>query len=263
MKDGIPVYRMTELAPRRSKYVVVVPVINEGKRVLDQLARMRDVSGMPDIVLADGGSTDGSTEPSRLSELGVRTLLVKEGEGRLGAQLRMAFWYALEEGYQGVVTVDGNGKDGVDAVPSFTRMLDLGYDFVQGSRFVPGGVEQGTPPIRRVAIRWVHAPIISRVAGERFTDTTNGFRAHSRSYLLHSDVQPFRPVFDRYELLAYLSIRASQLGLRTAEIPVRRSYPASGAVPTKLRPVRGNLELLGVLLGLVRGDYHPGRSPGR
>lgn len=257
MTHEIPMYRPTELAPRRTKYAVVVPVINEGQRILEQLARMRDVDQMPDVVLADGGSTDGSTEPSRLSELGVRTLLVKDDVGRLGAQLRMAFWYALEEGYQGIVTIDGNGKDGVEAIPAFVRMLDRGYDFVQGSRFIAGGVEEGTPPIRRLAIRWIHAPVISRIAGESFTDTTNGFRGHSRSYLLHPEVQPFRSVFSGYELLAYLSVRASQLGLRTAEIPVRRSYPSSGPVPTKLQPMRGNLELLRVLLGLVRGEYHP------
>ena len=52
---------------------------------------------------------------------------------------------------------------------------------------------------------------------------------------------PFRDVFDTYELLAYLPIRAGQLGIPTGEVPVRRSYPDDGAIPTKIHGISGNL----------------------
>ncbi|MEZ5392932.1 MAG: hypothetical protein R2724_08660 [Bryobacterales bacterium] len=98
---------------------------------------MRPNAHLADIIIADGDSSDGSTEEGFLRSCGVRTLLVTRERG-LGTALRMGFDYALAQGYEGVVTVDGNGKDGVGAIPEFLRLLDQGYDFIQGSRFVRG-----------------------------------------------------------------------------------------------------------------------------
>jgi dolichol-phosphate mannosyltransferase len=245
-----------ELRPRQGKYCTVICVIDEGERIGRQLARMSEAAGVPDIVVADGGSEDGSTDPDLLERLGVRTLLVMEDDGALGAQLRMAWAYALREGYEGVVTVDGNDKDDVRAIPQFVRALDEGWDFIQGSRFLPGGRAVNTPISRLVAMRALHSPLVSMAAGFRFTDTTNAFRAHSRRLLLHPGLQPFRPVFQRYELLAYLSVRAPRLGLRVKEIPVGRCYPERG-VPTKISPLRGNMELAGTLVKAVIGRFDP------
>jgi glycosyltransferase involved in cell wall biosynthesis len=138
----LPAYEVRELAPRRTKYCVAIPVLNEGERIKTQLRRMYDLAipAGADILILDGGSTDGSTDLSLLGPLGVRALLVKEDTGRLSAQLRMGYAWALRQGYDGIVTVDGNDKDGVEAIPSFLRELDAGIDLVQGSRFVPGGV---------------------------------------------------------------------------------------------------------------------------
>ena len=60
-----------------------------------------------------------------------------------------------------------------------------------------------------------------------------------------------------YELLAYLSIRATQLGLKACEVPVTRAYPASGKTPTKISGVKGNSDLLKVLFAAARGKYNP------
>jgi dolichol-phosphate mannosyltransferase len=255
----VPAYEQHVLAPKRTRFCVIVPVINEGERIAAQLERMRPLADRADILIADGGSTDGSLGLDRLGAANVRALLVKTGPGRLGAQLRMAFAFALEEGYDGAVTVDGNGKDGVEAIPDFLAALDDGADFVQGSRFIPGGHHERTPWSRSVAIRLVHAPVISLLARHRYTDTTNGFRAHSRRLLTHPGAQLFRDVFARYELLAYISVKAARLGLHVLEIPVSRVYPDEGPTPTKLGRLHGPTELLAVLGRLALGRYDPPR----
>ena len=56
--------------------------------------------------------------------------------------MRMAFAWALARGYKGVATIDGNGKDGPDAIPRFVECLEAGSDHVQGSRFVRSGVSE-------------------------------------------------------------------------------------------------------------------------
>ena len=60
-----------------------------------------------------------------------------------------------------------------------------------------------------------------------------------------------------YELLAYLSVRASQIGLKTCEIPVKRIYPRKGKFPTKISFFKGNMELLKILLLNALGKYNP------
>ncbi len=60
-----------------------------------------------------------------------------------------------------------------------------------------------------------------------------------------------------YELLAYLSVRATQLGYKACEIPVRRAYPKNEKTPTKISFFKGNSELLKILFKNLRGDYKP------
>ena len=192
-----------------------------------------------------------------LREMGVNTLLVKKGVGKQGAQLRMGMYYALQRGYKGILTIDGNNKDSIEHVDRFIEKLEEGYDFIQGSRFIKGGHAVRTPFIRLVSVNLIHAPIISLTAKQRFTDTTNNYRAYSRRYLEHEQVKPLRDVFVTYELLAYLSTRASQLGLKACEVPVDRVYPKTGKTPTKISAVKGNSNLMKILLSNAVGKYNP------
>jgi dolichol-phosphate mannosyltransferase len=240
-------------------YALVIPVINEGERIRNQLRLLATAALPVDIVVADGGSVDGSLDRDFLASSGVRALLVKRGQGKLSAQLRMAYAWCLRAGYKGVVTMDGNGKDGIEAVSVFVARLEEGYDYVQGSRYQEGGVAENTPLERTIGNRLIHAPMLSLAGRFWFTDTTNGFRAYSARYLRDARVQPFRDVFQRYELLFYLTVRAGQLGYRTCEIAVERRYPRTGATPTKINGLRGKLDLLLQAIRAALGCFKPVR----
>jgi glycosyltransferase involved in cell wall biosynthesis len=243
----------------------MIPVINENGRLKAELERAAasGIGDLCDIVVLDGGSTDGSVAEDILRPLGVNALLMKLGPGRQGAQLRMGFHWALLRGYEGFITIDGNNKDSIEDAPRFIEKLREGYDLIQGSRYLKGGRAINTPPIRHLAVRLIHAPITSLAAGRRFTDSTNAFRGYSRRYISHPQTDIFRDLFDGYELLAYLSARATRLGLRACEIPVTRAYPPrdSGRPPTKISPVRGSASLLAILLKNLFGAYNP--RPGK
>ncbi len=86
-----PDFKVLELSPKKNKYCVCVFVINEGERIQKQLKAMKKFSDQIDIVVADGGSTDGSLEEDFLKKQNVRALLTKTGKGKLSAQMRMAF----------------------------------------------------------------------------------------------------------------------------------------------------------------------------
>ncbi len=255
--SGVPDFTQTEYHPKRTKYCVCIPIINEGERIVAELKRAQEhsIDKMADIIILDGGSTDGSTD--KMKELGVNTLLVKKGAGKQGAQFRMGFYFCKERGYDGIITIDGNNKDSIEDIPKFIEKLENGYDLIQGSRFIKGGKGINTPLIRLISLRLLHAPIISLTAGKWFTDTTNAFRGYSMRYLLDERVDIFREVFDTYELLAYLSVRATQLGYKACEVPVTRTYPKKGKTPTKISFFKGNFNLLKILFANLFGAYRP------
>lgn len=258
-QEGVPKFECTEFGKKSADYAVLIPIINEGVRIVKELKRAYkfSVPDYADIVICDGGSTDGCTEKNMLRKLRVNTLLVKQDAGKQGAQLRMGIWWALQRGYKGIITIDGNNKDSIEDVPRFIEKLEEGYDLIQGSRFVKGGKANNTPFIRMVSIRLIHAPIISLTAHQRFTDTTNAYRAYSARYLTDKRVQPLRNIFMTYELLAYLSVRATQIGMRACEIPVTRAYPKTGRIPTKISFFKGNSELIKILIRNAIGMYKP------
>jgi glycosyltransferase involved in cell wall biosynthesis len=257
----IPAFERKLWLGRKNQWCVVIPVINEGKRIGNLLARMAAVGidKIADIIIVDGGSTDGSLEIESLKRQNVCGLLLKTGAGKLSAQLRCAYAFALDQGYDGIVTIDGNDKDDPEAIPHFIDALKQGVDFVQASRFVAGGVAENTPASRDIAIRFIHAPMLSLFSGFRWTDTTQGFRAYSRKLLTDDQIGPFRDVFNTYELLAYLSYRAPKLGYRCLELPTIRRYP-KGEVPTKISAFKGNLSVLLVLFKACFGAYNPKRK---
>lgn len=252
----LPDFTVDEISAKKNKYCICVFVINEGKRIQKQLEKMKGYSSIVDVVVADGGSTDGSLKTDFLHKQNVRALLTKKGSGKLSAQMRMAFAWALHEGYKGVVVVDGNGKDDITAIPDFIKLLDKGYDHIQGSRFIPGGKAINTPLSRKLGLHLIHAPLISFASGKRHTDTTNGFRAYSTKLLEDPDIAIFRDLFKTYELHYYLAIESSRRKVyKTIETPVTRTYPEKGKTPTKISPVKGNLHVLGVLFKSITGKY--------
>ena len=256
-KWEIPNHLTYVLKEKSTKYCICIPIINEGNRIINQLTRMNkdNIHLQADIIICDCDSSDGSTEITRLKSLGVRTLLIKKDSGVVGAQLRMGYAYALKEGYSGIITMDGNDKDGHDVIPRFIKKLELGYDYVQGSRYIKNGQSINTPFIRHIAINYVHKPIINLISGYKYTDTTNGNRAYSKNLLCDEKIQPFRNVFYYYDFLVFVSSVVPKYGFKMTEVPMTRKYP-KGETPTKISWY-GNLRILKSLFYVIIRKYRP------
>ena len=83
----VPAHEAALYAERRHRHALVIPVINEGERIRGQLRRIQ-AAGLPvDVIIADGGSSDGSLDADFVAQAGVRAVLTKTGPGKLSAQL--------------------------------------------------------------------------------------------------------------------------------------------------------------------------------
>lgn len=249
----IPPFEKTEFFPKRTRYCFMPIVYNEGDRFKRQLERMSKKADLADIVVVEKRSSDGSTDHEWLKKNGTRALLTTDASGGATA-VRLAIDFALQQGYEGLVLVDGHGKDGIEALPKYLTLLDQGADFIQGSRFLLGGKHENTPFMRWVGIRCILTPLFWLSCGFKYTDAANGFRGYSKKYLEDERVEPLRSCFVNYNLQFYLTYRAPKLQLKVVEIPVSRVYP-SDAVPTKVVGFKRNFMVFWEMLQAVRGAY--------
>lgn len=58
---GVPNFVSEEFVQKRSSYCICIPIINEGRRIHDELKRARKykIDTIADIIICDGGSIDG------------------------------------------------------------------------------------------------------------------------------------------------------------------------------------------------------------
>lgn len=256
----LPDNELVEFSEKKNKYLICIPVLNEGEKFKRQLDEMLQIGvyNVADLIVCDGGSTDGSADEEMLKSKGATALAIRKSPGHMSDQLMLGYYYAMIHGYEGTITIDGNGKDGLDGIFKMVEALDEGYDFIQGSRYIKGGVAINTPKMRAIAIKLIHVPVINMLSGFHYTDTTNGFRAHSMRVMRDERIQPFRyGTFPTYALIHYFTVIAPQLGYRTTEVPVLRQYPEKGKVPTKISPIKGNVDLLKILWNLALKKYNP------
>ena len=222
---------------------------NEGDKIRRALAR-HPASRDYDLLVMDDGSTDGS-----LSQLPVDGILVLRNPRNLGigAAMKQVFQYALDHNYDVLVIQAGNDKDDPAEIPRLLAPIRSGMaDFVQGSRFLPGGGHGNTPAYRILATRWVHPLLLSLAAGKRLTETTNGFRAFRTDLLRDPRIDWRQPWLDKYELAPYLLYKTIRLSYRPTAVPVTKIYPPRAESYTKMRPITGWWSILRpiFLLGL-------------
>lgn len=216
--------------------IAMAPVLDEERKIGEAVRRVP--RGVVDHVLViDDGCQDAS--PRVAAEAGAEILAMGRVAG-VGAALRAGYALALERGFDVVVVMAGNNKDSPEEIPLLLDPIaDGAADFVQGSRFLKPQADFGPMPLyRRIATR-LHPLLFSLVAGQRVTESTNGFRAVHRRVLEDERIDLEQTWLDGYELEPYLYLRAARLGYRIHEVPVTKVYPPKSLGQTKMKPISG------------------------
>ncbi|MGL4368006.1 MAG: glycosyltransferase family 2 protein [Brevinemataceae bacterium] len=257
MTRQLPCFEYKEFFLKKNDIILLIPTWNEGIRIQNQLRTIKKhkINEIVDIILMDGGTTDGSIDDNFLQDMNVRGVFTVRAKGQ-GNAYRVGFAKAVDDTYKYCLTVDGNNKDNVEIIPQFIDKLNQGYDFVQGSRFMEGGYHENTPKAREIAIKYFSNPLLSLVSGFKYTETMSAFRGFNVNILKDERLQIFRDVFQTWELQWYIASRVPKLGYKVIEIPQSRIYPPNGPIPTKINWI-GNFRIISQLLKVATGYYNP------
>ena len=233
------------------KVAAIMPVFNEAHRIGALLERFDP--GLVDMVLAvDDGSTDGSAKA--ISRCGLATVLEHGKRRGVGAALRTGIRHAAASGCDTVVIMAGNGKDDPREIPVLLEPIRQGEaDYVQGSRYLPGGLRTNTPVERLVSTR-LFTFAWSVLMGRRLTDASNGFRAYRTSLFEDPRIDIEQDWLDRYQFEYYLHYKVLALGYRFREVAVSKVYPKGRRSSySKIRPGRDWWEIVAPLPALKLG----------
>jgi glycosyltransferase involved in cell wall biosynthesis len=204
----------------------VIPAFNEEDSLPAVLKELREQVPDADVLVVSDGSVDRTAEVAREAGVLVAELPFNLG---IGGALRTGFTYAVRGGYQRAVQFDADGQHDPLQVEVLLAGLDAGADMVVGSRFAEGGaVTYPVSAARRLAMRFLQ--LLVRVsAGERFTDTSSGFRAFSRPMLEYfSRTYPVE-YMDSVEAL----VMACNAGFTVTEAAVNMRGRTGGAPSTR------------------------------
>lgn len=217
------------------RVLVSVFVYNEGAKFVDLLTEFPSERDY-DLLVVNDGSTDGIEGHIAGDRFQVIT---NERNMGLGFSFKRAVRYALDAGYDIFIPIAGNGKMRPAEIPGVLKpILEDGFDYVQGSRYLAGGRKDNLPLFRDVMITLLSA-ILSIVTGRKVTDSTCGFRAYRLDMLRDPRINIWQDWLDKYELENYLNYKALTLDYRMKEVPVSMIYPVEGRNYSKIQPVRG------------------------
>lgn len=198
----------------RHRWLAALPVFNEVDFVDQILDQVRCYCR--DVLVVDDGSNDGTA--AVLARRDDVTVICHEENRGYGDALVTAFDFAVDEGFEGVVTLDCDGQHQPKRIPRFIEAASAA-DIVSGSRYLKRYESDDEPPAERMFINRRITGELNRRLGLKLTDAFCGFKAYRTSAL-----QQMRITDPGYAMPLQLWVEAAAAGLRVIEIPVPRIY---------------------------------------
>lgn len=207
--------------------LVIIPVYNQVGTIGKVLAKFEEPA-VDEICLVVDCPTKNILREIEIAgrEIDIPIHVIKNSHRMgVGYAIREGIEYALSEGYDIVVVMAGNNKDDPREIPRLLMpILKEDYDYVQGSRFLPGGKRVRNPILRGVFSR-LYPFMWTLFTSIRCTDVTNGFRAYKLKIFLDKRINIWQSWLDDYQLEYYIHFKVLALGYKTKEVPVSKVYP--------------------------------------
>ncbi len=197
-----------------TKWIAALPVFNEEKYVDSVLAEVTKYADH--VLVVNDGSSDGTAgELEKWPSVHVAHHTTNLG---YGAALKTAFKFAIDNGYEFLITLDCDGQHQPKRLPRFVSACQ-NADIVSGSRYLKHYAGDSAPPSQRLFINKQITRELNEMLCLNLTDAFCGFKAYRVEALKLLDIQD-----DGYAMPLELWVQAAMRGLRVIEIPVPLIY---------------------------------------
>jgi glycosyltransferase involved in cell wall biosynthesis len=211
----------------KNRVAVIVPAYNEENTIGAVVQRVRALGEGYDAIVINDDSSDRTFAVARKEGAKVIDLPCNLG---IGGAVQTGFRYALRNGYDACVQVDGDGQHPTEVIPNLVKTLvEEKCDLVIGSRFI-AKTDYDISFMRRIGIQIIS--LFLRVStGMRIKDPTSGFRAiNTKAIRLFAHEYP--QDFPEPESLIF----AHKYRFKIKEVPaemINRMHGSSSITPVK------------------------------
>lgn len=212
--------------PNESTILALIPAWNEGGRIGPIVEAT--CAYLPVLVVDDGSRDDTAAEAERAGATVVRH---PQNQGK-GVALMTGFAWALERGYQAVLTLDADGQHDPVDISKFLAAYESGAgDLIIGQR------NFSHMPFPRSWSNPFGSWLLSRVLGTRIYDNQSGYRLYSRRLLEEIELTA-----SGFEMEVEVIVQAIRKGMRIGWVDIRTIY-GIGKV-SHFHPIKDSIRFL-------------------
>ena len=196
-----------------SRVLIIVPSYREEENIVRVLQGLEKHVPDIDVLMIIDGPKDRTEEI--VSFNGYDSVVHPFNMG-YGATIQTGYKYAVRNGYDLVVQIDGDGQhDPENIKPMIEELLTSESDVVIGSRFLEGG-SYDVPIARKLGIK-LFSKIASLITRQKISDSTSGFQVlNRRAFYYFSKVDNFPYDYPDADTIITLIFA----GFKVKEIPV-------------------------------------------
>lgn len=196
------------------RVLTAIPVYNEARHVRGVLAEVRKYCS--EILTVDDGSSDDT--PRILDTIPDIHRATHTRNRGYGAAIATAFRYAIDHGFELLVTTDCDGQHEPARIPVLLEAIH-DADIVSGSRYLRDFRQDTPAPTDRRSINATITEELNQRYGLNLTDAFCGFKAYRVEALRQLAITE-----TGWGMPLQLWVQAVRLGLRVKEIGVPRLY---------------------------------------
>jgi len=219
------------------KICVIIPVYNEAVSISGLIDKIKQQC--LEIVVIDDGSKDNTYNIVRNKEIPVIKNSVNMGKG---TSLVKGFEYAINNGFDAVITMDGDGQHDPADIPYFIRLATYSDNAVFiGNRM---GKPKNMPRLRFFTNKFM-SWVISSMIKQHIPDTQCGFRLVKKDAL-----QKIQLETAKFEAESEFLIKLARQGFKIESIPINTIY--TGNNKSKINPFTDTIRFIKFISKEVR-----------
>ncbi len=207
---------------KKLNIAILIPAFNEAKYIDKVISDCINQLSL-DIIIVDDGSTDNTIniveekikyfKNKKFNKIILLKHVKNQGKGEA---LKTGFSYALNNNYDGVITIDADGQHKVSEINNFLKIInEKNPDIIVGSRFK----NTKGMPFLRLATNIFTSWLISAIAGKRIEDVQSGFR-----YLSKKVIESIKIETSNFDTEPEILLKASWQNFLIINVPITTIY---------------------------------------